>query len=94
MWLWFFAGIILAAVLSALVVWLRSKSIKVTWYEWLIGAIGLALLVFTIQNVFGSFSENEQTAAVMFLLVPGLPAIILIYLSWQINQLRRRRSQA
>lgn len=94
MWLGFFIGIILGVALLALVMWLRSKAINVTWYEWLIGAIGLALLVFTIQNVFGSFDENEQTAGQMFLLMPGLPAIVLIYLSWQLNQLRRRRSKA
>ena len=51
MWLGFFIGIILGVALLALVMWLRSKAINVTWYEWLIGAIGLALLVFTIQNV-------------------------------------------
>ncbi len=78
------------AALLALVLWLRGRDIKVTWYEWLIGVIGLALLLFTIQNLVGSFAELEPTAAYMFLLVTGLPALILLAIAWQLVARRQR----
>jgi len=91
--MWFIIGLVVGAVLLALVVWLRSRDIKVTWYEWLIGVVGLLLLLFTIQNFAGSFIELEPTAAWMFLLVTGLPALILLAVAWQLAW-RRHRVQA
>ena len=76
--MWFIIALILGAVVAALVLLLRSRDIKVSWYEWLIGIVGLFLLLFTIQNYFASLNEFESEAATMFLLVTGLPALILI----------------
>ena len=80
--MWFIIGLILGACLLALVLWLRSRKMVVKWYEWLIGSIGLGLLLFTIQNFFGSLAEYEEFAAWTFLWVFGLPAIILIIIAW------------
>ncbi len=88
--MWFIIGIVLGAALLALALWLKGRDIKVTWYEWLIGVIGLLLLLFTIQNFAGSFIELEPTAAYMFLLVTGLPALILLAVSWQLVARRQR----
>lgn len=88
--MWFIIALILGAGLLALVLWLRSRDIKVTWYEWLIGVVGLLLLLFTIQNFAGSFIELEPTAAWMFLLVTGLPALILLAVVWQLAWRRHR----
>ncbi|MES0328998.1 MAG: dehalogenase [Dehalococcoidales bacterium] len=85
-------GLIAGAAVLGLVLWLQSKNVAVKWYEWLIGGLGLALLLFTIQNFAGSLAELESTAANMFLLVSGLPAIILLAVSWQLVA-RRQRSQ-
>jgi len=90
--MWLIIGLILGAVLLGLVLWLRGRDIKVTWYEWLIGVIGLLLLLFTIQNFAGSFIELEPTAAWMFLLVTGLPALILLALAWQLARRHRAGS--
>ncbi|MBA7668403.1 hypothetical protein ES703_76513 [subsurface metagenome] len=76
--MWFIVALIVGGLVGALMFWLRGRDIKVTWYEWLIGIIGLLLLLFTIQNYIGSQAEWESTAANMFLLATGLPAIILI----------------
>lgn len=59
----FLIGLVIGAGLLALVPWLRSRRIVVTWYEWLIGAIGLLLLLFTIHDFFASFAEHEEYAA-------------------------------
>lgn len=76
--------------LGALIFWLRSRSINLTWYEWLIGAIGLLIFLFSTINFFGSLREAESTAATMFLLVFGLPAVILMVVSWQLAARRMR----
>lgn len=93
MLLWLIIGLVAGAALLALILWLRNRNIKVTWYEWLIGAIGLLLLLFTIQNFAGSFAEFEPTAAWMFLPVTGLPALILLAVAWQLAW-RRHRAKA
>lgn len=88
--MWFIIGLIAGVFVGALVLWLSSRGIKVTWYEWLIGAIGLVLLLFTIQNVVGSYAEWESTSANMFLLVTGLPAIIMLVVAWMLTWRRHR----
>ena len=90
--MWLIIGLILGAALLGLILWLRGRDIRVTWYEWLIGVIGLLLLLFTIQNFAGSFIELEPTAAWMFLLVTGLPALILLALAWQLARRHRAGS--
>ncbi len=89
--LWFVIGGVSAAGLLALVLWLRKRNISVRWYEWLIGAIGLFLLFYTIQNFVGSFAEMELTAALMMLVVFGLPSLILLALAWQLPSRRHRQ---
>ena len=88
--MWLIIGLIAGAAVLGLVLWMRGKDVSVKWYEWLIGAIGLLLLLFTIQNYAGSLAELESTAANMFLLVSGLPAIILLAVSWQLVARRQR----
>ncbi len=90
--MWFIIGIGIGAAVLTLVLWLRSRNIKVTWYEWLIGALGLALLLYTIQNVVGFLTEIEPTATWMVALIIGLPAIILLAVSWQLIARRQRAS--
>lgn len=90
--MWFIIGIVLGALLLGLVVYLRNKKVVLTWYEWVIGLVGLGLLLFTLQNFFGSFSELEPTAAWLFLLIVGLPSIVLLALAWQLAYRRLKAS--
>ena len=76
--MWFVAALILGGLVGALALWMRSKDMKMAWYTWLIGIVGLFLLLFTIQNYVGSVTEFENSAATMFLLVMGIPSIVLI----------------
>lgn len=82
--MWFIVALALGAGLVALGWWFNSKGIKTTWYEWVIGVAGLLLVLFTLQNYFGSVAEVENEAANLFLLVLGLPALILLAISWQL----------
>ena len=88
--MWFIVGIGVGVAVLALVLWLRSRNIKVTWYEWLIGVLGLVLLLYTIQNVVGFITEIEPTATWMVALVIGLPALILLAVTWQLIARRQR----
>lgn len=90
--MWFIFGLIIGAGLLALVLWLFSRKIVVKWYEWLIGAIGLGLLLFMTQNIVGSVREMETTAAWQFLWMIGLPAIILLTLAWWLPWCRHRKT--
>lgn len=89
--MYFIIALILGVGLSALVLWLRNRNIAVKWYEWLIGSVGLLLLLFTIQNFAASLAEYESAAAYLFLLVTGLPSLILLTVA---GILARRRHSA
>jgi hypothetical protein len=88
--MWFITGIVLGALLLGLFVYLKSKNIMLNWYEWLIGIVGLVLLILTAQNFFGLFAEFEPAAAWKFLLVIGLPALILLAVAWQLAARRNK----
>ena len=88
--MWFIIALVIGAIVAALVLLLGNRGIKVSWYEWLIGIIGLFLLLFTIQNYFASLNEFESEAATMFLLVTGLPALILIAVAASLAWRRQR----
>ncbi len=91
-WTWLIVGLMLGAGFFALAVYLRSHKILVKWYEWLIGAIGLLLLLFAIQNMFAAFIEFETRPGWTFLWAIGIPGIILIILAWQLVRIRQRRT--
>ena len=88
--MWFIFGLVVGAGLIALIMWLSSRKIVVKWYEWIIGAIGLGLLLYMIQNIIGSVREMETTAAWHFLWMIGLPAIILLALALWLPWRRRK----
>lgn len=90
--MWFIIGLVLGALLLGLAMYMRSKNISLTWYEWLIGVAGLLLLLFTLQNFFGSLMELETTAAWMFLLIIGIPALVLMAVAWQLAARRIKAS--
>ncbi|MEQ4487266.1 MAG: dehalogenase [Dehalococcoides mccartyi] len=90
--MWFTIGILVGALIPGLIWLMKRHNFSLTWYEWLIGAVGLLMLLFTIQNYFGSLAEVEPKAANMFLLVIGLPGIILLALSWQLAARRAKKA--
>lgn len=82
--MWLIIGLVAGAAILGFFMWMRSRNISMKWYEWIIAIVGVALLLFTIQNFFDGFAEGEPTAAWMFLLITGLPAVILLAVSWQL----------
>jgi uncharacterized membrane protein len=76
--MWFLIALILGALVGGLLLWMRSRSMSLTWYEWVIGVIGLLMVLFGVQNYFGSVAEVELNAAPMYLLVVALPGLVLL----------------
>jgi uncharacterized membrane protein len=80
--MWFVIGIAVGLLLLWIVM---SKKVQMKWYEWLIGIVGLALLLFTVLVTSTSYAEDEPKAAQLFLLVLGIPSIVLLVLAWQLS---------
>ncbi len=97
--MWFFTGALIGLALVLLIVWLRRNKIVVAWYEWLIGAAGLLLLIFAVQNYSAAATGQEPFAPGVFLLIFGLPALTLFVIAaalvaWRwFRRVRRHNSQ-
>lgn len=87
-----FVGFIVAVVVLLLVSWLKNKNIKLVWYEWVIGIVGLLLILAAIQHYAGALREGFAKAALLGSLSFGIPAIVLFVVVWQLIS-RRRRAQ-
>ena len=91
--MWFIVALLIGGLVVGFGFWLRNKDISLTWYEWVIGIVGLFLVLFTIQNYTKSLDELNSTAANYFLLITGLPGLVLIALTWALAY-RRVRARA
>ncbi|BAS32451.1 Tetrachloroethene reductive dehalogenase TceA membrane-bound subunit [Dehalococcoides mccartyi] len=90
--MWFIIGLIVGGLVLGFLWLMNRNNFSLKWYEWLIGLAGVVLLLFTIQNFFGSLAEIESKAASMFLLVTGLPSVILLALTWQLASRRLKKA--
>jgi uncharacterized membrane protein HdeD (DUF308 family) len=93
MW-WFLFGLVLGVGILALVLRVRARKIRMTWYEWIMGIAALVLILLVIQNFVGSLAEEETRAAWMGVLFLGIPAVILGVLAVRLPWQRRVRSKA
>jgi len=92
--MWFLAGILFSVIITTLYLWLRSAHIEIKWYEWLIAAIGLALLLFGLQNYWATQAEHwSMGTPLTFLLVFDLPALFLLLLAVLLPWWRQYRNR-
>ncbi|BAQ34033.1 dehalogenase [Dehalococcoides sp. THU3] len=85
-------GAIVTASLFGGISWLRKRNIKASWYEWLIGIAGLALLLLAIQHLFGAMTELFPFAAWVGFAIIGVPALILLLVAWQLVARKAKQS--
>ena len=94
--MWLLIGLILGAGLLFLVAWLRVRGINIAWYEWLLGALGVVLIFFAVQNYLASVANFQPIAPGRFLLVFGCPGLILlvaaVFLIWLRHYLAGKKS--
>ena len=80
--MWFLIGLLVSLIVAVLYLWLRSVHVVVKWYEVLIAAAGLALLLFGLQNYWATQAEHwSKGTPLTFLLVFGAPGLTLLALS-------------
>ena len=91
-----FFWVVLGALIGAGFYWLATnkKGITFKWYEWVMIVVAVLLLLFTIQNYQASIAEIEPRAANIFLLLFGLPAVILGAIPVVLNRMRARKVAA
>ncbi|ACZ61276.1 hypothetical protein [Dehalococcoides mccartyi] len=90
--MWMIIGILVGLAIWGVVQFAKNKGLNLTWYDWVIGLLGLGLLLFTFQNFIGAFAEAEDKAAYLFLLVTGLPSLILLAVAWQLAIRRAKKA--
>ena len=87
---WLIAGL----VLGAGIFWLAtSGKVKLTWYEWVLGVLGIILVLFAIQNYSASQVELEPKAGNLLLLIFGLPGLILAAVAGVLAYMRSRKQE-
>jgi len=74
----FLTGMLIGMAVLGLVVFIVVKSIPVRWYEWLLGTLGFGLLLFSLQNTISAGQEYWPGAPLIFFLVFGIPALLMI----------------
>ena len=85
--------LIVGLVLGAAIFWLAtSGKVKLTWYEWVLGILGIILILFAIQNFGASRVELEPKAGNLLLLIFGLPGLILAVLAGVLAFMRGRKT--
>ena len=89
--MWMLMGLALGMGFMLLIVWLHGRGTRLAWYEWLLGVLGVAFILFAFQNYQASVAEFEPTAPGMFLLVFGLPGLIMLALAIFLVWLRHFR---
>ncbi len=83
-------GIVIGGAAIAVVMWLRNKGITVRWYEYLMGALAVVLVMAAANHYIGSLNEFEPTAAWIGALIFGLTGLILGAVAWQLISRRQR----
>lgn len=76
--MWILIGLLLGILFTWTAIKLTSKNLKVLWYEYVLGALGLLLFLFVAQNLVGSIDEWEMQAFWMFVVILGLPSLLLM----------------
>ena len=79
-WIWFWymlLGFLLGGGAVYLAMLLKEKTIKLTWYEWILVVLGFVLFLFLGQTFVASFLEGEPRAAWMSLIFLGLPILLI-----------------
>lgn len=86
----FFIGLLIGIALLALVLWLKRKGIRFSWYDWVIGFIAFIFGVLAVQHYVASTSHEEPKAGLLGLLSLGLIAIVLALVEWQLVARRNK----
>lgn len=91
--MWLILGIVVGLVAGLLIGYTRNHSLSVPWYSWLLMAVGVVLILLTVDTFVNSFAEWEPKAAWLSLLFFGLPGIIVGGLGLYLALPRKKRER-
>jgi len=87
--------LIVGLVLGAVIFWVATGGfVKLTWYEWVLGILGIILILFAIQNFGASQVAHEPKAGNLLLLIFGLPGLIFAAVAGVLVFLRGKKEAA
>ena len=72
------------------VAWVLAKGIKVPWYSWLLGSLGVLALIATAQVGVTTFLERAPFAFWPAMITFGLPGLLMIGIAYQLSYRRNR----
>ncbi|BAZ97967.1 MAG: dehalogenase [Dehalococcoides mccartyi] len=90
--IWAVIGFVLGIGATLLYQSIRNQRISVRWYEMLIGAIGLVMFFFGLQNFLTGFAEFASHASLIFLLIVCLPGLLLFGLAFRLASMHKNVS--
>ncbi len=87
--------LILGLLVGAAAFWLATRpNFKLTWYEWVLAALAVILVLFSLQNYLASQAELEPRAAGLMLMLFTLPGMILAAVDAVLVLVRLKRAKA
>lgn len=95
--MWFLIGILAGLLLFFAYMRMQRASFSVRWYEWLIAALGVVLIVWGFQNIIAATGDSGSSSAPWtFFLVIALPGIILLLIAagfplWRFIKVKKSR---
>ncbi|KSV16178.1 dehalogenase [Dehalococcoides mccartyi] len=90
--MWATISLLIGLGFARFIQYLKVKAINIKWYEWIIGISGLLLILFCIQNSIAGFAEREPKSAWMFMVIIGLPGLILLGVARSLVTARQKRT--
>jgi hypothetical protein len=91
--LWVLVALALGVGVTLLFGWIRRNSIKPSIWFWLLGGVGLLLVLMALQHYVGTMEEMLPTAAVWGAMLFGIPGILLLAAAaWRIVTEKQTRA--
>lgn len=85
--------LILGLLIGAGIYWLATQNkFKLTWYEWVLGVLGVILVLFALQNYSASQFELEPRAGGIMLWMFGLPGLVLMAIAGVLSWMQSRKA--
>lgn len=94
-WMWFLYFII-GCITGGFFVYLRNrlkrKSVRLAWYEWVLGIVDFVFFALLVQTFIASLAEGEVQAAWMSVVFLGVPVIVLSVVTFRLVQVRTKKA--
>ena len=69
-------GALAMAMVFFLVDYVRKNNVSVTWWQWLLTALGIMYTTFVVELIAGFLGEGAPQAALVMGLVTGIVAVV------------------